>query len=408
MRLRHTFRLVLGACLALGVCSCTASKQHGVPPTGASVAPMGARVPPVGVGQLSTGASLPPPGAGLPPEAYTGVEPVSYDECLACSEPRPLGSCASAWRPPGIGCPWPPQEYLCDGGDQGAGVTVSPEWQLAGVDPQDTVAHYDALDGRTLVEASNKVCIYAPRFGAVRTVSGLGVNETSVLPTGVVRPEFLVQQGEYEQAATSLQRSQAKIDLGTRLPSAYQARQGDGAVSTNLHAEAFQDAFLPYANLRVLRDGTMDQKEKARLAELTRAAAVWHNEQQVRVILDGMAAVELALDRQAEAIYTVRDLRKNPKLRLIKIASTDHAAVGEEVEFTIRFDNVGDQPIGNIVIVDSLVTRLEYVPDSAQASRDAVFSVQGVDNESLLLRWEFSEPLKPGEGGLIHFKCRVR
>ncbi len=380
MRLRNASTLVLAACVALGLCSCTASRPHGPAPSKPA----------------------------LPPDAYTGIQPAAYEECLACSRPRPLASCGDTWRPPGIGCPWPPQEYLCDGGDEGAGVTVSPEWQLAGVDPQDTVAHYDSLDGRTLVEASNKVCIYAPRFGAVRTVTGLGANETSVLPTGVVRPEFLVQQDEYEQAATSLQRTQAKIDLGSRLPSAYQGRQGDGAVSTNLYAHAFQDAFLPYANLRVLRDGTMDQQEKARLAELTRAAAVWHTEQQVQVILDGMAAVEVVLDRQVEAIYTVRDLRNNPKLRLIKIASTDHAAVGEEVEFTIRFDNVGDQPIGNIVIVDSLVTRLEYVPGSAQASRDAAFSVQGVDSESLLLRWEFSQPLEPGEGGLIHFRCRVR
>jgi uncharacterized repeat protein (TIGR01451 family) len=340
---------------------------------------------------------------------YTDIQPASYeDECVACSGPQPLGHCGNAWRPPGIACPWPPQEYLCDGGDDGAGVTVSPEWQLEGVDPQDTVAHYDSWDGRTLVEASNRVCIYAPRFGAVRTVTGLGVNETRVLPAGVARPDVLVQQDEYEQVATSLQRYQAKIDLGTRLPRALEGRRQDGAVSTNLQGHAFQGALLPYGNLRVLRDGTFDQAEKARLAELTRAAHVWHAEQEVQVILDGSAAVEVAQDRQVEAIYTVRDLRHKPKLRLIKLASTDHAAVGDEVEFTIRFDNVGDQPIGNIVIVDHLVTRLEYVEGSAQASRDSAFTAQPADSESLVLRWEFSQPLEPGEGGIIHFKCRVR
>lgn len=370
--------LMLLACAGLLLCSCTAARRH-----------------------------APPAAPGLPPEAYSGVQPVSYHQCLAC-QPRPLASCNNTWRPPGVACPWPPQEYLCDGGDQAAGVTVSPEWQLTGVDPQDTVAHYDSLDGRTLVEASNQVCIYAPRFGAVRTVTGLGASETFVLPAGVMQPDFLVQQDEYEQAVTSLQRYQAKIDLGTRLPVAYHTRQNDGVVSTNLYGHAYQDALLPYANLRVLRDGTMDQREKARLAELTRAAAVWQAEQEVQVILDGAAAVEVVLDRQVEVIYTVRDLRNNPKLRLIKIASTDHAAVGEEVEFTIRFDNVGDQPIGNIVIVDHLVTRLEYVEGSAQASRDAAFSVQGNESDSLLLRWEISDPLEPGEGGLIHFKCRVR
>ena len=44
--------------------------------------------------------------------------------------------------------------------------------------------------------------------------------------------------------------------------------------------------------------------------------------------------------------------------------------------FTLRFDNCGDQPIGNVVIVDSLSTRLEYVPDSAECSLDAKFSTQ--------------------------------
>ncbi|MCL6502545.1 MAG: hypothetical protein K6T86_07655 [Pirellulales bacterium] len=386
MRPQHASLWALLACSGVALCSCTAAGRHAEPaaPHGLSAAPQ------------------------LPPEAYTGIQPASYEECLACNQPRPLGSCDNTWRPPGIACPWPPQEYLCDGGDQAAGVTLSPQWQLSGVDPQDTVAHYDSWDGRTLVEASNQVCIYAPKFGAVRTVTGLGASETRVLPAGVVLPDFLVQQDEYERAATSLQRYQAKTDLGTRLPAAYHSRQYDGVVSTNLHGQAYQDALLPYANLRVLRDGTMDQAEKARLTELTRAAAVWQAEQQVQVILDGMAAVEVVLDRQVEAVYTVRDPRKNPKLRLIKIASTDHAAVGEEVEFIIRFDNVGDQAIGNIVIVDNLVTRLEYIPGSAQASRDATFTVEENESRSLLLRWEFAEPLEPGEGGLVHFKCRVR
>ena len=46
------------------------------------------------------------------------------------------------------------------------------------------------------------------------------------------------------------------------------------------------------------------------------------------------------------------------------------------VDFTIRFDNVGNQPIGNVAILDSLNTRLEFVPDSAQCSVDAKFSTR--------------------------------
>ena len=56
----------------------------------------------------------------------------------------------------------------------------------------------------------------------------------------------------------------------------------------------------------------------------------------------------------------------DPRLRLIKCARKRNALPGEEVEFTLRFDNIGDQVIGNVTIIDNLTTRLEYVPDTAQ------------------------------------------
>ena len=59
----------------------------------------------------------------------------------------------------------------------------------------------------------------------------------------------------------------------------------------------------------------------------------------------------------------------NPRLRLIKLASCGHAQPGEEIEFTLRFDNIGDQTIGNVTIVDNLTTRLEYVPELGQEQR---------------------------------------
>ena len=61
---------------------------------------------------------------------------------------------------------------------------------------------------------------------------------------------------------------------------------------------------------------------------------------------------------------------RKPKLRIIKVASTQTAIPGETVDFTLRVDNIGTQVVGNAVILDSLTTRLEYVPDSAQSSRD--------------------------------------
>ena len=93
---------------------------------------------------------------------------------------------------------------------------------------------------------------------------------------------------------------------------------------------------------------------------------------------------------------------------MVKSVSKRSAKPGETVEFTIRFDNVGDQVIGNVTIIDNLTPRLEYVVDSAQCSPKADFFTIVNEGESLVLRWEIVEPMKVGDGGVIRFQCRVR
>ena len=61
-----------------------------------------------------------------------------------------------------------------------------------------------------------------------------------------------------------------------------------------------------------------------------------------------------------------------------------------------------------MTIVDNLTTRLEYMNDSAKSSRRADFYSERNEAESLVLRWEITDPLEPGEGGVVRFKCRVR
>jgi uncharacterized repeat protein (TIGR01451 family) len=97
-----------------------------------------------------------------------------------------------------------------------------------------------------------------------------------------------------------------------------------------------------------------------------------------------------------------------PRLRLIKLASTAAAEPGETLEFTIRFDNRGDVPISNIKIIDSLATRLEYIADSEECTLRALFSTLDNVAGSTKLQWEVREELQPGEGGVIRFRCRVR
>ena len=61
-----------------------------------------------------------------------------------------------------------------------------------------------------------------------------------------------------------------------------------------------------------------------------------------------------------------------------------------------------------MTILDSLSTRLEYVPDSAQCSVDAKFSTQPNEGDSVVVRCEVTKPLDPGKGGILRFRCRVR
>jgi uncharacterized repeat protein (TIGR01451 family) len=322
--------------------------------------------------------------------------------------PAPLPyEVTGSWAPPGIALPWPEDEYVRDGGDDGAPVIVSPEWQVYNLELEDTVAHYDAEDGRTFVEPSNKVSVYAPCFGAVRTVTRLAGNEQAQPVLGVDGPMRVARHDETLIPASSLQRVQAERQAGMKVAGLYRTHQGDGVLSQAQIITAFQDAFLPYENFTVLRTGQFANNEKARLATAVQAAITWTGDQAVQVVIDNQAAQVVEGDRRAQATYMVENF-KQPKLRVIKVASTQTACCGEPVDFTIRFDNMGTQVLGNIVILDSLSPRLEYVPDSAQSSREAAFSVEPNSGSSLVLRWEVDKPIEPGEGGVVRFRCVVR
>src|SRR5207253_784416 len=100
----------------------------------------------------------------LEPPAPPGA--VSVGSCQACQRGA-NGYAAINPYAPFVG---PSDEYLCDGGDYGTPAGVKADRSITGLEPEDAVSHYDTVDGRVLVTPSNRVCIYAPRFAAVRRV----------------------------------------------------------------------------------------------------------------------------------------------------------------------------------------------------------------------------------------------
>jgi len=385
------WRMVLVAACTLILCSCRVPRQ--------SVC-------------VSRRPSTTPP--ALPRKAFTGVpvapgvgpfEPGPEGMELGVPKPyRPEGP----WAPPGLAQPWPKDEYLADGGDRGLPAEVAPDWEVRGLDVEDAVAHFDTLDGRTLVEPTNRVHIYSPRFGAVRQVVSLAENEQWRQSAGVHSPSNLVHYEDVQIAATSTQNLQAGYEVDGKLPNVCRTRQGDGALSTAVGPKAFQDAFQPYENLSVIRRGILEESETAWLARGVTAALAWSHTQAVQVILDHQAAMAAISDHKSHTVFTIKEPPADPKLRVVKVASTQFAEPGDPVDFTIRFDNVGNQLIGNVVIIDNLTPRLEYVPDSAQCSIPATFSTQPNEAGSLVLRCEITDPLPVNQGGIIRFRCRVR
>lgn len=340
-------------------------------------------------------------GGGCPCAGCQGGGSFRFSDSTLDTDPQ------EPWAPDGLARPWPQDEYLWNGCDRNGDARARRDFTVVGLDPQDTIAHYDTLDGKTETTPANCVPIYAPRFASVRKVINPVLYEGQDMVRGVEKPTKLNLHNETRIATTAVQPLQPKTDVGLDPAIAFRDRtKGIGLERTQPLAQATQ-GFLPYEDFRTIKFGVYEAGEKARLAKHALAANTWQANQAVQVVIDGQMLVEAKGTSRPEELH-VYDLLGKPRLRIVKVASTSEAQVGDEIDFTLRFDNVGDQTIGNVTIIDHLVTRLEYVEGSQQCSVGAEFKTEASDGESLILRWEVSEPLKVGEGGIIRFKCRVR
>lgn len=343
---------------------------------------------------------------GLPYDPTVGYTPSMYAPMYP-GVPLPQ-DVYSNWSPPGIARPWPEIEYLRDGGDRYSPVSVDPNWNVSGLETEDTIAHYDTADGLVHVEPSNRVHIYAPRFASVRSVTSAALDDQIVRMDRFRSEQQLVGLEKNELAAAHLQREQVITDIGSRHVEGFKRLQFEDIYSRAQLADQFSDRFLPFEDLAIIRQGIHQQTEQLKLAAGMDAAVTWAHDTAVQVVLDSVNAVVTENVQSAEVVYTVNAGPGPAKLRIVKVASTNYAKPGEVIDFTLRFDNVGAQVIGNVTIIDNLTTRLEYVEGSAQSSLPGEFFTDPNEGDSLRLRWEITDPLKVSEGGVIRFQCRVR
>ena len=302
----------------------------------------------------------------------------------------------------------PKDEYLIDGSDRNFRAYVDEDWKVHGLDAEDTIGHFDTLDGRRIAAPSNRVAIYAPRFATVRRVSDVnGRSHTSQLASANEQLQTSTAQFE-DLTSTTLQNVQPQRHKTTRRPVAFLDRTRGVVNETVLHMAGLSAGFKGYENIQLIKWGRVERSEGTRLNIALQSANAWTDN--LRVLVDSKTTNLIMVNDVAAAqdIKVSETKGANPTLRVDKVASRITAKPGDEVDFTIRFDNVGNQVIGNVTIIDNLTPRLEYVEDSAECSVEGRLVMTENEVGSVTLRWEIDDPLAIGKGGVIRFKCRVR
>jgi uncharacterized repeat protein (TIGR01451 family) len=318
----------------------------------------------------------------------------------------------NAWQPPHqrAGQGSRASEYIVHGDDTGKPAYVE-GWTVHNFDAGNTIAHFDTLDGKVVVEPSNKVHIYAPRFGAIRKVEGL-LHEGQVTALIETRSQQVssqnrnaVQTGFAEQEArTKYARTQDQLNSidGQRRGAGMESTQGLGGYNNFQVVDADSMILLQ-------RSFGFGGSVRTQLDRGAMNARAWQGNEAVRIQINELAPMTATEIDGASVYFQVEDKQsKTSKLRLIKVASKDSALPGEIVEFTLRFDNIGNQLLGNVTILDDLTGRLEFLPGTAVASLKSGFVPQVNGRGTLTLRFEIIDPLAPGDFGVIQFQCRVR
>lgn len=299
-------------------------------------------------------------------------------------------------------------EYVVTGGDSKGPMYSREDWSVENLDKEDSVAHFDTVDGRILAEPSNRLFLYSPRFGAARQVVGpISGESREMLESANVTTQVAQKDGVQTVDA----RTAETKPLGAAQNVGVAGAESASAPTIGTSRVALMEASAQLRLHALLTSATVDDlatNDASLMLEGALAAQGWSGEQKVAVALDTVNAFSNTYLDGASTIYSVKDDTKTSKLRVIKIANKNAARPGELVEFTLRFENIGDEPIGNVTILDNLSARLAYVDNTAKSSVPAEFLAELNAQGSLNLRWEITEPLEPKEFGVVRFICKVR
>ena len=299
-------------------------------------------------------------------------------------------------------------EYLIDGGDRDAPVHYG-AFTREGLDTEDTIAEYLDRDGKEYVRVSNQVAVYAPRFGAVRTVSHTE-GQFGILKGNVARDVGRTSRVNNRLVAMQKieRRSVHDIEVRSR-GSALERRmriRGFSRVDLDATVDLVQNVFQDVA---FVRRGEFDQSSEAQLAKWFKAAQRWTSVKHPVITGSTSGSQEAQNLTKSENAIVVEEPDKKPgNLRIFKLADKTAAKPGDVITFTIRYENIGEEDLFHVRIVDNLTPRLEYVENSVQSDRPAGITVEDNGEGSLLLKFDLDDLLPGKTAGVIRFHCRVR
>jgi len=301
-----------------------------------------------------------------------------------------------------------PDEYLCDGGDRNLPVHYSPGVR-EGLDTQDTIAEYRDGEGKQHVKKSNQACVYAPRFAAVTTTAGVSENLSINRALGAyetvnglaintrIKPNLEQQTDQIKAARVRTRVSgleSENITLG--MNQATKLENHSKLVNTNTD--------YAFAGLDKL-----DRWQTPASMGGIQAAAQWTRKLSPVIIASDTAGSEVYSSFRAEEMVGLKEKHQSKgEIYIDKSADKSDAKPGDVITFTIRYKNTGDRSLNNVVVVDNLTPRLEFIEGTGTSDRDGQLVVEDNLEGSLILKWEFEGELKGHTGGTVTFQAKVR
>ena len=312
------------------------------------------------------------------------------------------------WSPPQISQPWPEDEYVYQGGDSRQQVNVAPDSSIHNLDEEDTIVHYHTGDGKIAIQPTNLIPIYAPRFSSVRHIGGASQYLYRDHASGVDNPLKIAASQENLGSEQILQREQAGRNISNRRTGLYRDESKARDVEYRIASLEGSQRQKPENGLLLNTRVRIKNSQEARLSLQNTTAITATDEETVKVYVKDFMPYKVTGQNQMQSTFHYEIAEGKSRLEIKKTSSSLSALPGDELEFMIAFKNVGDQPVSNVTIVDHLSRRLVYIEDTQSCDVAGKFFANDTVKDSLILRWEITEPIAVGEAGSITFRCRVR